>query len=408
MNDTKIDTIDQLKKVLDSTESLSLKIYRKDECHVWIQTILVRFKYRTLKKKQRSVVRRYIRKMTGYSKSQMDTLIARYIDRVPLQKQYTRNTFLTKFTREDIILLAKTDIAHHRLSGEATQSILKRQYTVFDITAYENISKISVAHIYNLRKAVTYTNTIGVTFEKTRSVLNEIGSRQKPCPNGCPGFIRVDTVHQGDLEGQKGVYHINTVDEVTQWEIVGCVESIGWKHMKPLFDSLLAQYPFEIRGFHADNGSEYINKEVARMLNQLLVQFTKSRARRSNDNALVECKNGWVVRKHMGHVHIPRENAPMIHAFYRERFNPYLNYHRPCGFATCSTDSKGKIRKKYEVYMTPYEKFISLPNAPSYLKSGVTLNDLRTSALAIDDNTAATEMNQAKKKLFKNFIYPFR
>jgi hypothetical protein len=45
--------------------------------------------------------------------------------------------------------------------------------------------------------------------------------------NGKPGYIRIDTVHQGDLDGCKGVYHINAVDEVTQIEIVVSVEKIS-------------------------------------------------------------------------------------------------------------------------------------------------------------------------------------
>ena len=51
-----------------------------------------------------------------------------------------------------------------------------------------------------------------------------IGERRKPIPNGQPGFIRIDTVHQGDQDKKKGVYHINAVDEVTQFEVIASVE----------------------------------------------------------------------------------------------------------------------------------------------------------------------------------------
>jgi transposase InsO family protein len=406
MDDTKILTIEQLQRILESMEALSLRIYRKEECLEWIHSILIRFKYRALNRKHRGIVRRYIRKMTGYSSSQLDTLISRYRLGVPLRKAYTRHSFQVKYTRKDVLLLADTDSAHNHLSGEAMQSILRREFELFTVSAYETLSQISVAHIYNLRKSFTYKQAT-TRYEKTKPVRNDIGIRKKPFPNGCPGFLRVDTVHQGDCEGEKGVYHINTVDEVTQWEIVGCVESIEWKSMRTLLASLLEQYPFEIRGFHADNGSEYINKQVAQMLTKLLIELTKSRARRSNDNALVESKNGSVIRKHMGYIHIPRENAPRVHAFYSEYFNPYLNFHRPSGFATKITDAKGKVRKHYDEYTTPYEKLKSLPNAAVYLKPGLTFAALDRIAYAQSDTTAAQEMNKAKKALFKNFIYPF-
>src|SRR5690606_33640470 len=155
-----------------------------------------------------------------------------------------------------------------------------------------------------------------------------IGERKRPDPQGQPGFLRVDTVHQGDREGIKGVYHINLVDEVTQWQVVFAVSQISEAFLLPLLNEALALFPFVIRGFHSDNGSEFINKAVAALLEKLLIRQTKSRARRSTDNGLVESKNGSTIRKHMGHWHIRGDCAPRINLFYREHFISYLNFHR--------------------------------------------------------------------------------
>ena len=114
----------------------------------------------------------------------------------------------------------------------------------------------------------------------------------------------MDTVHQGDLDGVKGVYHVNAVDEVTQWEIVGATEQISEAWLLPILEEMIEQFPFLILGFHSDNGSEFINHVVAQLLNKLLVEQTKSRPRHSNDNGLAESKNGAVVRKHMGYGHM--------------------------------------------------------------------------------------------------------
>ena len=78
------------------------------------------------------------------------------------------------------------------------------------------------------------------------------------------------------------------------------------------------QFPFVIVGFHSDNGSEYINHQVANLLEKLRIEQTKSRSRQSNDNALAESKNASVVRKHMGYDHIPQAYAKPINAFYQE------------------------------------------------------------------------------------------
>ena len=165
---------------------------------------------------------------------------------------------------------------------------------------YQSISAISSSHIYNLRVTRQYQSH-SLTIKKTNPVKVPIGERRKPDPQGKPGYLRVDTVHQGDLEKEKGIYHINIIDEVTQWEIVGSVEKISEHYLEPLLEDLISQFPFTIINFHSDNGSEYINKVVAKLLNKLLIQQTKSRARHCNDNALAECKNGAVIRKYIGY-----------------------------------------------------------------------------------------------------------
>ena len=240
-------------------------------------------------------------------------------------------------------------------------------------------------------------------FDKTRPVRVQIGERRRPDPQGQPGFLRVDTVHQGDLDGIKGVYHINAVDEVTQFQCVFSVERISERFLIPVLEEILATFPFIIQGFHADNGSEYINRRVAALLEKLHIELTKSRPRHSNDNALAESKNGSVIRKHLGYAHIPGQWAPQLKRFHREHFNPYLNFHRPCFFPVPQADKKGKMVKRYpyEAMTTPYEKFKSLPEASRYLQPGITFGALDAIACSISDNEAVKQMNQAKRRLFK-------
>jgi len=199
------------------------------------------------------------------------------------------------------------------------------------------------------------------------------------------------------------VYHINAVDEVTQWEVAGATAQISEAWLEPVLEAMLAQFPFRIRGFHSDNGSEFINHTVAKLLNKLLVEQTKSRPRHSNDNGLAECKNGAVIRKHMGYGHIAAPHAEAIEVFYEQHFNPYLNFHRPCGVPEQWVNSKGKVKKVYRWYGTPWEILRQLPGIAGYLKPDVTIQDLDRQARAQNDTEAATEMQEAKRKLFANF-----
>jgi len=222
-------------------------------------------------------------------------------------------------------------------------------------------------------------------------------------PDGQPGYIRVDTVHQGDLDEVKGLYHINAVDEVTQFEIVCAVEKISERYLIPVLEQLLDQFPFGILEFHADNGSEYINKHVVKLLKKLLIELTKSRARHSNDNALVESKNGSIIRKHLGYSHIRQHLAPLVNQFHHDYLNPYINYYRPCFFPVIKTNAKGKQVKTYpyESMMTPYEKFRSLHQPSQYLKPGINLKQLDAIAFSINDNESAKQFKEAKNNSLK-------
>ncbi len=303
------------------------------------------------------------------------------------------------------MLLIKTDEAHQQLSGSATKKLFERAYTIYGDKGYERLSTISIAHIYNLRKGTFYQRQRR-HFTKTQATAVNIGERRKANPNGQPGFIRIDTVHQGDQDKIKGVYHINAVDEVTQFQVVASVEKISENYLIPVLEQILSAFPFTIINFHRDNGSEYINRMVARLLNKLHIDFTKSRARQSNDNALVESKNGSVVRKYLGYVHIPQQWAPFMNEFNQKHLSPYLNYHRPCHFAEININAKGKEIKTYPYknMMTPYEKLKSLDKAEKYLQKHLTFGSLDEHAMKMTDLEAAQALRLEQKKLFQTIF----
>jgi transposase InsO family protein len=403
MNDEKLETIEQVKRFLEGSEKTDFKGITAEERYHWIEEVLARFRYVKINKTEKGVIKKYIEKVSGYSRSQVARLIRSYIQRGQLRKtQYKRHCFSKHYTMEDIFLLARTDDLHDYLSGPATRKIMEREWAAYGHTEFRNISGISIAHLYNLRRSHFYRN-VNKRYTKTKPTILSIGERAKPSPGGNPGYIRIDTVHQGDYQNKKGVYHINSVDEVIQWEIVASVEKIAESYLVPVLEDMLAGYPFVIHGFHSDNGSEYINKMVAQLLNKLLIRFTKSRPRHSNDNGLVESKNGSVIRKHLGYAYIPQACAEALNRYNNEYLNPYINFHRPCFFPVSVTDHRGKIKKKYPYHevMTPYEKFKSLPAAESYLRAGVSMKKLDDIARKMSDNEFAERMVKARSNLFQ-------
>lgn len=387
------------------TFSLETKGYaNKQKMYDWIGKTLVRLRYARVGKKARGIILTYLVTMTNLSRDRLKKLAKRRKKLRTLSIATSgRHSFPKKYSTSDIARLIETDNAHGRISGDATKEILRREFEVYGHREYETIAQVSVSHLYNLRNTSRQYASAVLCMKKTQAVTVAIGRRAKPKTDGKPGYLRVDSVHQGDLDKQKGVYHINLVDEVTQWEIILCVEGISEFFLTPALEAALALFPFCILGFHSDNGSEYINGRVSGLLEKLLIDQTKSRSRRTNDNALVEGKNGSRIRKHMGHAHIPKKFATSINGFYRSHMDVYLNYHRPCAFATETIDTRGKIKKKYDILMTPYERLRSLPNYEQYLVAGVTSESLATIARAESDNECAKKMQDAKTKLFKTF-----
>jgi transposase InsO family protein len=294
-------TIEQLEQFLNGTQAVifKLNLVKKDR-YDWMRRELVRFNYLQVGKADKGVVIRYVMKVSGYSRQQVTRLIAQY-RKTGYIKHYHVNkpAFQTRYSKEDIRLLAKMDQRHDAPCGQALKKLCERAYRVFDEAQYARLSTISVSHLYNLRKTKTYKLT-RQHFQKTQPRASTIGERRKPQPNGKPGYIRIDTVHQGDLDKHKGVYHINAVDEQTQFEVVASVEKISEHYLIPVLAQMLETFPFKIISIQSDNGSEYINQNVAKLLKKLLIEFTKSRPRHSNDNALAESKNASVVRKVLG------------------------------------------------------------------------------------------------------------
>jgi len=412
MADGKKMSLEEIRALVAASEPVEFEGKGLEEMCGWITRLLRRQEYGAEGKVGRGLLRRYMEKMTGRSRSQVTRLIARYVAHSEVKPvSQRRHRFVGRFTRADIELLAEVDEAHERLSGPATKKILGREWAVYKDARYEGLSTISPAHIYNLRRHSRYRERY-LKYTGTRAVQVAIGERRKPTPEGKPGYIRIDTVHQGDLDGIKGVYHINAVDEVTQWQVVGAVAAISQAFLEPVLQAILHQFPFTIHGFHSDNGSEFINESVSALLKRMLIEQTKSRPRTSNDNGLVECKNGAVIRKHMGYGYIAQAHADDIDEFYRHSFNDYLNFHRPCGQPERIIDKRGKEKFVYRQYATPWQSLrkleLAAPPGHSYLKPGFSIARLNKIEVSHSDTESARQMQKAKSTLFLGLIHKER
>lgn len=393
-------SLEGIRAFLAASEAVQFAGQKREEIYGWVERTLREQDYQRLGRADKGLVRQYVGKMTGLGRAQVARLIRIYRINGQLKPSvYQRHRFASRYTAADIELLAYVDRMHAVLSGPATKRIVEREYTEYGQAVFERLAGISVAQIYRFRKTAEYRKR-NRTYQPTRPTPVSIGERRRPDPRGRPGYLRVDTVHQGDQDGAKGLYHINAVDEVTQWQVVGATPQISEAFLIPVLEAMLEQFPFRIHGFHSDNGSEFINHTVARLLNKLLIEQTKSRPRHSNDNGLVEAKNGAVIRKHIGWGHIASQHAEAVDRFHREFLNPYLNFHRPCGIAEIVRTAKGKLKRVYRRWATPWEILRELPAGAGCLRPGLSLAVLDERAAAQSDTEAARDLQQAKRELW--------
>jgi transposase InsO family protein len=371
----------------------------RTEIYGWVERLLCHHEYPLQGRRSKGLLRAYVEHMTGLSRAQSTRLIGGYVGLGRIAaKPSGRPRYQRYYTPADIELLAAVDEAHERLSGPATRHILKREFEVYGKAEFARLARLSNGHLYNLRRTPRYGLR---SYEKTRPTAVSIGERRKPAPHGQPGFLRIDTVHQGDGPEGKGIYHINAVDEITQWEVVLATPRISEAWLMPLLTSILQQFPFVILNFHSDNGSEFINKIVADLLGKLLIEQTKSRPRRSGDNGLVETKNAAIVRKHIGWGHISPAQAAPLNQFYTGFLNPYVNYHRPSAQAEVQIDAKGRKRRLYKLWRTPLETLLALDRPQQFLRPGLSVAALKRVAAAMSDTEAARRMQLAKHSMFE-------
>lgn len=201
-----LQTLQQVRAFVAGAEQVSFTLADRPSAHAWMADTLKRFGYAHASRADRGVLRRYLAKATGLSRAQITRRITQFLaaGHCGDQRGSPVAPFARRYTTDDIRLLAEIDALHGTLSGSITRKLCERALRVHGDARFEQLATISNGHLYNLRSHSSYRASRGA-FDKTRPVKNAIGERRRPAPHGRPGYLRVDSVHQGDLDGIKGV-----------------------------------------------------------------------------------------------------------------------------------------------------------------------------------------------------------
>ncbi len=376
---------------------------RKDKIK-WVKNFLNSVNYRKIKnKKTKGMVGEIISNITTAKERTISKWLKLYKSNNLRTRTYNRNKFHRIYLNEDIILLADVDSKVERLSAESLRNLFIREYKIFNNKDFERLSHISKSHINNLRGTSIYRTKM-LKFNKTHSNKANFLPIGKMIANGKPGYIRVDSVHSGIWNEQKGLYFINMIDDVLQTEFIYTLPLISERFLVPMVEYMLSSYWTDIHAFHADGGSEYNNSLIVGLLNKIHIgSKTRNRPYHSNDNALIESKNAAIVRKHFGFGYIPKNYYQKFNIYLEEYFNPYLNFHRSSGYLTgIHKSNKGRSIREYKYYNPPYELFKE--KYRMYLKEGLSIEELDKIAYKMSDYESAKLMKSNKDELFKGIF----
>jgi hypothetical protein len=226
-------SLEEIRRFVEASETIRFAGEKREQVYGWIERVLCQQQYARQGKAARGLLRRYIEKMTGMSRVQVTRLTGRYLASGQVGAESIDDTGLPSATLRPMCVAAAVDEAHQTLSGPATDYIREREYQQYGKQEYARLASISVSHLYNLRRKRGYRQR-RLNYVKTKPTAVTIAERRRPDPQGRPGYLRIDTVHQGDQGGVKGLFHINAVDEVTQWQIVAATERISEAWLQPV------------------------------------------------------------------------------------------------------------------------------------------------------------------------------
>ena len=264
-------SLEQIRGFSEGSGAVGCAAKNRTERFKWIEAVLLGQGDRTFGTPAKGLVPGDIEKMTGLNRVPTTRLIKSDVDGQPVNSRpYRRRRFPQPYTSADIGLLVEVDAAHETLSGPATPKVSHREFHDFGDGRLQRLAALSMAHLHRLRGSRSYPAKRTVD-PPTQPNTVAIGQRRKPEPLGIPEYRRGDTVHQGDRDGVKSLDYINSVDEVTPWKVVATTASLSETSQIPVFQAMLKQSPFPIRGFHSHNGSEFINATVSKILNKPLV-----------------------------------------------------------------------------------------------------------------------------------------
>jgi hypothetical protein len=187
-----------------------------------------------------------------------------------------------------------------------------------------------------------------------------------------PGFFEVDTVaHNGSDPAGTFVFTVNMTDVLLGWTEPFSIMGKGEKATVAAIEDVRSGLPYAIVGIDSDGGGEFINWHLKRYTKRLKINFTRSRAYHSDDNAHIEQKNNVAIRWTVGYARYDTpEQLRLLNQLFRGPWRLYFNFFLRTRKVTSRSYDKltGKTKHVYDKARTPYQRVLDHPNIPEATK----------------------------------------
>lgn len=233
----------------------------------------------------------------------------------------------------------------------------------------EDLLRISPATIDRILKPsrVKYGKSLSGT--KPGSMLRtEIPVRAGIWEEELPGFMEADTVaHCGNSLAGCFTWSLTMTDIATHWTENRAVWHKAAKVVVEQVRDIEGALPFELRGFDCDNGGEFINRYLVKYFTEdhprrNLIQFTRSRPYRKNDNAHVEQRNWSHPRQLFGRERLEyKELVELMNDLYSTEFSLLRNHFHPTMKLAAKVRTNSRYRRQYGKPLTPYQRVMASP-----------------------------------------------
>ena len=383
----RIHTVEQIRGFLDGNGEVDFRPLDRDEAHDLVRRTLLRLDYDALDRAGKGTVREYLVKATGLSRAQVTRLIGQYRETGRIEDRRRGNSgrpFAQRLHagghptagggRRD----RRPALRSRGVRGDAPRVRGVRQRALRAPVAAVPVPPVHAA-VEDLPRAA-HDRRAHPADHGTHRAPASGSTRQARLP-ARGHSARVDFVHVGRPQRRQG--RLRQQPGRPRPLAVGG-HPVRARRRRGRHRRIRSWFPYWRRCSPPCRSSSPASTRTTvpststtqspRCSTRCMSLISRGRARHSNDSALVEGKNASVVRKWLGHDHIPQRFAPQVNAFANDVLSPYLNHHHPCLFATEVRDAKRKVRRRYRRrdVATPYEKLKSLPDAARLLKPGVT------------------------------------